>query len=120
MYDEEERIIRAIEEGANGFLSKSAEPEEILLAIQSVHLNGSYMPQPISLKLPKQNLSGTTIFSTQELEILHYLKEGLTSKKIGLKMFLSTRTIEDHRQQMMQKANVHNATALLRFAFEKL
>lgn len=92
-------VAKAMECGAKGFIHKSADIEEILLAIRKVSQNGIHITREKNIKLPQPILtqSETTggnnvkphMFTDKEFEILQLLREGLTSKKIAAKMFLS-------------------------------
>ena len=68
---------------------------------------------------PLQSYKDNKISVTErEREILQLLYEGLTSKQIGAKLFISGRTVEDYRQQLMIKTNTHNVVGLIRFGLQ--
>jgi two-component system, NarL family, nitrate/nitrite response regulator NarL len=70
---------------------------------------------PSKSSLKKDN---TICLSQREIEILQLLYQGLSSKKIGAKLFISSRTVDDYRQQLMLKSNTHNVTGLIRFGLQ--
>lgn len=67
--------------------------------------------------LPANN--GSPVITEREQQVLQLLYDGLTSKEIGAKLFLSARTVEDYRQQLMCKADTHNVVGLIRFGLQK-
>ena len=113
-------ITQLIKKGANGYLLKNMEREELIYAINQV-LDGSvYLSKAANEKIIQQlqNNGLTTgnipVLTRREKEILQLLAEGLTSHDIADKLFLSTYTIDTHRKNMLQKFNVHNTQALLK------
>ena len=64
------------------------------------------------------NTDDKIFFLEREREILQLLYDGLTSKQIGTKLFISCRTVEDYRQQLMEKAGTHNVVSLIRFGLQ--
>lgn len=113
-------IMQLIKKGANGYLLKNMEREELIFAINQV-LDGSvYLSKAANEKiiqlLQNNGLTTGTIpaLTRREKEILQLLAEGFTSHDIAGKLFLSTYTIDTHRKNMLQKFNVHNTQALLK------
>lgn len=113
-------ITQLIKKGANGYLLKNMERDELIHAINQV-LDGSlYLSKAANEKIIEQlQNSGLTadnipVLTRREKEILHLLAEGLTSHDIADKLFLSSYTIDTHRKNMLQKFNVHNTQALLK------
>ncbi len=117
---EELLVKQVMYEGAHGLISKDADTVEILTAIQEVISIGSYFKNSsgkrigINYRLKKE--TDNIFFSDRGNKILQLLSDGLSSEEIGRKLFISRRTVEDYRQQMMENAEVHNATALVKFA----
>jgi len=112
-------ITQLIKKGANGYLLKSMEREELIEAINGVMdgtiylsraANDKILQQLQSYDLPKNDVPGLT---RREKEILQLLSEGLTSHEIGSKLFLSNYTVDTHRKNMLQKFNVHNTQSLM-------
>lgn len=113
-------ITQLIKKGANGYLLKSMERQELIDAINQT-LDGSvYLSKAANEKIVQQlqayELSSNNIpaLTRREKEILELLTEGLTSHEIAGRLFLSTYTIDTHRKNMLQKFNVHNTQALLK------
>lgn len=112
-------ITQLIKRGANGYLLKNMERDELILAMNQVMDGIIYLSKAANEKIIQQlqpyDLSKNNIpaFTRREKEILILLAEGLTSQEIAAKLFLSNYTVDTHRKNMLQKFNVHNTTALL-------
>lgn len=125
MYDDEQFIIHLMEAGANGFLIKNSEPEEIKKAIHSAHENGYYFSDLVSnvmLKtLVRKNTAKPTfrepvVLTDKETEVLRHICDGLTAAEIGSKIFLSPRTVEGIKSNLLEKIGVRNAAGLIMYA----
>ena len=113
-------ITKKKKKGANGYLLKNMERDELIHAINQVLDGTLYLSKAANEKIIEQlQNSGLTagnipVLTRREKEILLLLAEGLTSHDIADKLFLSTYTIDTHRKNMLQKFNVHNTQALLK------
>lgn len=126
MHDNEKYIYQAFMEGASGYLLKSVSADELIFALKHIHGGGRYLCSGLSIrmldKLVQQghhvlNTSNDKIdFSAREIEVLHLIAEGLTNIEISDKLFLSKRTIEGHRQSLIEKPGSRNTAALVRYA----
>lgn len=112
-------ITQMIKKGANGYLLKSMEREELIDAINKV-MNGSvFLSKAANEKIVEQlqhydlPLKNIPVLTHREKEILQLLSEGMTSNEIAGKLFLSNYTIDTHRRNMLQKFNVHNTQSLI-------
>lgn len=132
--DSDEYLLQAFRSGVAGYLLKSVSSEELLFALSHIHHhNRKYISSEIAIRqldrishLPllnhhdghdgHDNLDGVT-FSKRESEVLVLISEGYTNQQIADKLFTSRRTVEGHRQALLDKANVRNSAALVRFAF---
>jgi len=112
-------ITQLIRKGANGYLLKNMEREELIEAINQVMdgtiylskaANEKILQQLQSFELPQNRIPALT---RREKEILQLLSEGLTSNEIGARLFLSNYTVDTHRKNMLQKFNVHNTQSLM-------
>lgn len=120
-FSERSYISRMIENGAMGYLVKSASAEEIADAIATVmqgklymSLNIEYLLRPLSV-VHSEMLPNLT---KREKEVLQYIAEGLTNNQIADKIFVSTSTVDTHRKNMITKLGVSNTASLIRFAVE--
>jgi two-component system nitrate/nitrite response regulator NarL len=112
-------ITQLIKRGANGYLLKNMEREELIHAMNQVMDGIIYLSKAANEKIIQQlqpydlSKNNIPVFTRREKEILILLAEGLTSQEIAAKLFLSNYTVDTHRKNMLQKFNVHNTTALL-------
>jgi DNA-binding NarL/FixJ family response regulator len=120
-FSERSYISRMIENGASGYLIKSASAQEIAEAINTVLKGKMYVSvsmehalRPLSSK-PLDSLPPLT---KREKEILHHIAEGLTNNQIAEKLFISPLTVDSHRKNLLTKLNVNNTASLVRFAVE--
>lgn len=120
-------IVRAFQAGATGFITKESPPQKLLLAARTV-LNGDfYMDTRVSHKVVEKlmNVSDSASkpknadyenLTPREQEILTLLAEGLTSQQIADRLFISLKTVKNHRANIMQKLDLHSNYDLLRYA----
>jgi len=117
-------ITQLIKQGANGYLLKNMERQELMTAIDQVMDGNIYLSKAANEKIIQQlqalDLPGKTLpaLTRREKEILQLLSKGFTSHEIAAKLFLSTFTVDTHRKNMLQKFNVHNTQALINVANE--
>ncbi|HEU5054850.1 MAG TPA: response regulator transcription factor [Hanamia sp.] len=118
-FSERSYISRMIENGASGYLIKSASAEEIAEAIQTVMGGKMYlsvamehMIKPLSI-LPSEDLPALT---KREKEILQLISEGLTNNQIAEKLFISPLTVDSHRKNLLTKLSVNNTASLIKLA----
>ena len=125
MSDEEELILHLLEAGANGYLMKDAEAAEIRQAIYSCHEEGQYFNSFTSNLLlrkliekdnPKTATPLLPTFTEREQEVLRYLCEGCTAVEIGKKIFLSPRTVEGIKADLLEKTRSRNTAGLVLYA----
>jgi DNA-binding NarL/FixJ family response regulator len=111
-----------IRRGANGYLLKDMEKEELLHAINRVLDGHVYLSKGANDKILQQlreldiNPHQVPMLTRREKEILSLLDQGLSSQEIAGRLSLSIHTIDTHRKNMLQKLNVHNTPALLKAA----
>jgi len=128
MHENEEYITKSIENKAAGYLSKNADKDEIVQALRTVAAGGQYYSSSISQAMlssfvnkTKQTaeLDASEIHLTaREKEVLKLVAGGLSSKSVADKLFISTRTVETHRNNIMQKLNVKNTAELVKYSIE--
>ena len=128
MHDEAALVKRIMEIGADGYMLKNADQEELLSAIRKVAGGEKHYSEKVlnALKEGKTDSSQFSLRPTdavllstlteREVEILRLLAEGLSNKEIGDKIFISHRTVDTHRTNLMKKLDVHNVAGLIRFA----
>jgi len=127
MHSDMRFIIESLRAGASGYLLKESAFEELTLAISTVKANRIYLSSEIADTIIKDYLtqrsqSEATAFSiltAREREILQLIAEGKTTKEIAAQHALSIKTVESHRQQIMDKLNLHSVAQLTKFAIRE-
>lgn len=121
VHDAGEYAIRALREGAAGFLPKSAASIELEQAIQTVIRGEVYISPETSRKTvleygkgTKRDLLGT--LSPRQREVLRLIAEGRTTKQIAQHLEISVKTVETHRAQLMERLGIHDVAGLVRYA----
>lgn len=120
-YSERSVILRMFNNGASGYVLKSAPMEELEKAIQIVAGGGIYFSesvQQVLTGLAADALTDIPPVTRREKEVLQWLAQGLSSPQIGEKIFISAVTVDSHRRSLMQKLKVNNTVALLNRARE--
>lgn len=128
VYDQERFIGKMIEAGVCGYLTKNCEIDELKLAITTTHKSGFYFNQATIMAMRKasqykageiKNINNIDIELTpREEEILILLCKELTNNEIADKLFLSARTVEGHRNRLLQKTGCRNTAGLVIFAIK--
>jgi DNA-binding NarL/FixJ family response regulator len=127
MYDDDKFIIHLMEMGANGYLLKNAEAEEIRKSIYAVYENGYYFNDLVNKALLKKlvlkrnfkpSFNQDVEFTERELEVLKLICEEKTAAEIGKEIFLSPRSVEGIRQKLIEKVGVRNTAGLVMFALK--
>src|SRR5262245_38259256 len=112
IYEDSERIFRALKAGANGYLVKSSPPEQLLGAIRDVYRGGAPMSSPIARKVVQHfHLLGpspteTENLSPRERQVLDLLAMGFIYKEIGSKLDIGTETVRTYVKNICQKMHV--------------
>lgn len=115
-------IARMIEEGAQGYLVKDSDPDEVFQAIEDVIEKGSYINSntlaAIQSKLQGKAKPAKTHgdLSIREVEVLRLICQQMTSEEIGEELFISPRTVNGHRNNLLQKTGSRNVTGLVMYA----
>lgn len=128
MLNDQAHLLQAFEKGASGYLVKNIDYEELLFAVKHVHKGGRYLCDELSQLLitclreqPQYGLGNTQALdrieiSDRELEVLHLIGEGFTNQEIADQLFLSKRTVEGHRQNLIDKTGTKNSASLIKYA----
>ena len=127
MHDDEEYLFRAIQVGASGCILKSAPQEELLGAIRSVSNGNAYLHPSATKRLMeeyigsvKQGNSDTfNLLSDREKEVLTLIAKGFSNKEIAEKLFISVKTVETHKSNLMEKLQMKTRPELVAFALKK-
>lgn len=119
MHNDGNYIAKCAKMGAYGYLLKNTDEAELILAIRSVNTGKKYFSAEISEKMinfmSTQSIS-ENVLSNKETEVLGLIAKGLTTKEIATKLFVSSRTIETHRANVLKKLEVKNTAELIKKA----
>jgi DNA-binding NarL/FixJ family response regulator len=121
MYGEEEYYYKMVDAGAKGFLLKDSDISEVKEAILTVRKGGNYFSQELlyhviqKIKL-REHESKSANLSKRETEILFKICEGLSNQQIADTLFISKRTVDKHRANLLGKTNSKNTASLILFA----
>jgi len=128
-YDTDEHIQQAIGAGAAAYLIKQTAAADLVKAIREVKKGNAYFSPAIAQRLREQtcrSLSGDPTtkarnveLTLREAEVLQLIAEGFANKQIAAELGLSVKTVEKHRQQVMNKLNIHDTAGLVRHAAAK-
>lgn len=123
MYGEEDYYYKMVDAGARGFLLKDSDINEVKEAILTVRKGGSYFSQELlhhviqKIKL-RENENKSANLSKREKEILLKICEGLSNQEIAESLFISKRTVDKHRANLLGKTNSKNTASLILFAIK--
>jgi DNA-binding NarL/FixJ family response regulator len=127
MHADRRYVLEALKAGANGYLLKDSAFEELILAIKMVFSDKIYLSPDITDVLAREyvttqgnrNDGAFSLLSQREREVLQMLAEGKSTKDTAEKLSLSVKTVETHRQQVMQKLNLHSIAELTKYAIRE-
>ena len=130
MENHEHHVGDMFDAGAMGYVPKKAEQREIVAAIQAVAAGKSFLCSELGLAMLHKVLTAGAgrpegapkpgRLTARELEVLHLLAEGLTTSEIAARLFTSPRTIETHRQNILEKTHTKNTAALIHLAMAEV
>jgi DNA-binding NarL/FixJ family response regulator len=127
VHDTDEFILASLEAGADGYVLKDANKAELMLAIENVLEGKAFLSPGISEKIisgylskkkPQKPKSSVQMLTHREREILKLIAEGYKNKSIAELLCISANTVEKHRENIMHKLGLHNASGLTSFAID--
>lgn len=123
MYGEEEYYYKMVDAGAKGFILKDSDISEVREAILTVKKGGSYFSQELLYHViqkikHRESESKSANLSKREKEILLKICEGLSNQEIAETLFISKRTVDKHRANLLGKTNSKNTASLILFAIK--
>jgi DNA-binding NarL/FixJ family response regulator len=127
MYMNEPYVVEALRNGAYGYVLKESNISDLVHAIREVMAGRHYLSPPLSERAIGAYLDQTkdtaldpyNTLSTREREVLHLAIEGYSNAEIAAKLFISSRTAETHKANMMRKLDLHTQTDLIKYALKK-
>jgi two-component system, NarL family, response regulator len=113
-YDSDEDIYRGLRAGAKGYLLKDAEPDELLVAIRTVHSGKKYIPPDIGAKLAER-MSNPQL-SDRELEVVRLMVAGNSTQEISAALSIAESTVKFHVNNVLSKLGVSDRTPVFLLA----
>jgi DNA-binding NarL/FixJ family response regulator len=128
-YGDDECVQQLMHAGASGYLIKQTAANDLLRAIREVRRGNAFFSPAIAKRLRDQcrdvfsNGSSankkTSDLTSREAEVLQLIAEGFSNKQIASELAISIKTVEKHRQQVMNKLNIHDVAGLTRYAISR-
>ncbi|HEY1661324.1 MAG TPA: response regulator transcription factor [Verrucomicrobiae bacterium] len=124
-YDDDEYVAQAIKAGAKGYLLKQTAGRDLIQAVREVGKGNPFFSPAISRRLTSDlgdrasDGKKHVDLTSREMEVLQLVAEGLPNKQIAAELNISIKTVEKHRQQVMNKLNIHEIAGLTRYAISK-
>jgi DNA-binding NarL/FixJ family response regulator len=124
MHEEGQYVVRAIEAGAMGYLTKQSAPEQLVKAIHKVHSGSRYVTdeaaEALALRIARgaQGQSALDSLSMRELQVLRRLAMGHTNREIARAYHISIKTVDTYRSRLLKKLGLRNNAELSRFAIQ--
>jgi len=127
-YGDDDYVTQLLEAGATGYLVKQTAAADLLRAIRVVHEGNTFFSPAIAKRLRqrdreafigKQPVTQITRLTSREAEVLQLVADGFANKQIATELSISIKTVEKHRQQAMNKLNIHDVAGLTRYAIAK-
>jgi len=127
-YGDDDCVAQMMDAGAAGYLIKQTAANDLLKAIREVHRGNAFFSPAIARRLRDQCREAFTTgqsprraseLTSREGEVLQLIAEGFSNKQIAAELSISIKTVEKHRQQVMNKLNIHDVAGLTRYAISK-
>lgn len=128
-YSDDEYVKQLTKAGASGYLLKQAAAPDLIKAIREAKKGNAFLSPAISKRLINHYREvlvqggpvkrSTDVLSLREAEVLQLVAEGKANKQIAATLNLSTKTVETHRQRLMNKLRIHDVAGLTRYAISK-
>ena len=122
MHNDEAYYYRMVELGVKGFLLKNSDIDEVVSAVHEVRAGGSYFSQELldSLvsNLKESQVEAEPLLSEREMEVLPLICQGLSNQEIADKLFISKRTVDNHRANIIEKSGCKNTAGMVVWAIK--
>lgn len=124
MYGEEDYYYKMVDAGVKGFLLKNSDMKEVKSALETVYEGGNYFSSELlqnlisSLRTNSKNKEPQTELSDREIEILILICQGLSNQEIADQLFISKRTVDKHRANILEKSECKNTAQLVMYAIK--
>lgn len=118
-------IMKAFEAGAKGYLQKERAGEELMNALSKISAGDIYLTSNVSsylveraLKKSAEKEDEATLLTSREREILRLVAEGKTAREIAKTLYISQRTVENYKNNLLKKLNLHRTSDLIKYAIK--
>jgi two-component system nitrate/nitrite response regulator NarL len=124
MHDDREYVLQFLQSGASAYVLKISSPTELVSAIDAVWKGGAYFSPQIAELLRKEHQNGfqprnEPALTEREEQVLFFIAKGRSSKEIADLLFISERTVNKHRENLMEKLKIHTIAELTHYAISK-
>jgi DNA-binding NarL/FixJ family response regulator len=125
-YQDDATIRAVVSAGASGFIIKNSGVRELLLAIHEVHKGTVWFSPSIAKRIRQEQKivrrpgQSEDHLTAREVQVLQFISEGSTNKAMAAEMGISVKTVEKHRQQVMNKLDLHNIAGLTRHVIQQI
>jgi len=128
MHSDKRFVAEMLKAGASGYLLKDSAFEELTAAVKTVlsgkvylspNVAGVVVDEYVRRKPPHDSAGGFSILTSKEREVLQLLAEGRSTKEIAVRLKVSVKTIETHRQHIMDKLDIHSVAELTKYAIRE-
>jgi DNA-binding NarL/FixJ family response regulator len=124
VYENDDKVLQAMQAGATGYLLKRTKPEQILESIKELNQGGSPMSSNIARKLlniflHEKKVAKKEVLSDRENEVLQLLADGLLYKEIADRLYIGHGTVRQHLHNIYEKLHVHNRTEAVNKYFDR-
>ena len=126
MHANERYVLEALKHGASGYVLKEASADELVRAVREIAAGRHYLSPPLSeraihayIESTKDHPEPYATLTQREREVLHLVVEGCTNTEIGERLFISVRTVEKHRTNLMRKLGLRTQAELIRYALQQ-
>jgi DNA-binding NarL/FixJ family response regulator len=126
-YADRRSVREMLKAGASGYVPKQSDFQELMTAIQDVRSNHVYLSSKVSglvvegyvNQMSQEETSAYSLLTAREREVLQLIAEGKSTKEVAKELFVSTKTIEWHRSQLMKKLKVQSVAELVKYAISE-
>lgn len=127
MHEDEQYFFEMLNAGASGYIPKRAAPDDLVSAIRAVSRGNMFLHSTLARFLVKDVLDRPGSVSTgtaeeltpREREVLTYIAEGYTNREIAEALVISVKTVDRHRENIIQKLNLHSGIELVKYAIAR-
>ena len=117
-FNERSCIVNMMKNGADGYVLKNSDTEEIIEAINEVHKGRKYLCDNAAAVMKKTS-ANELLLTNREKEVLKLIAEGFTNQEIAEKLFISPLTVDSHRKNLITKLEARNTASLIKIALDK-